>query len=791
MKQFFYTAIILVIAYTHTFSQSKELSNDSIKTYKTPSITVSTGREAISTQIIDYPIITHSDINKSYYNQDLPLILNQLPSVISYSESGGGIGYSNLSIRGFDQRRIAVMINGVPQNDPEDQNFYWINLSDLATSLESIEVQRGAGMSIYGPAAIAGSINLSTLNYFNTRGINLSTGIGFQEYGADSYKQISSRFGLEYSSGLIDNKYAFYSKISRINSFGYRDNSWAYLTNYFFSAARIDDKLISQINIYGGMQDDALSYNGLPYQYIKDSNNRLKNYSYFSYSKDGNTVDYTTIRRNQEIENFSQPIIELLNDWQINDNTNFKSSLFFKVGEGFFDIDGTGWTDKYSFRLTPQNGFIDAKDPQNPIIRSFVGNKTFGWIPKIEMKDNLGDLLLGAEIRIHNSIHWGKIEYAEDLPANYNPDYQFYTYQGHRQIFSIFASQKIDINNQFKIGLDLQLVYHNYNIDDEKSGLNYTTYQSTSGIVGNGGDLFNINYIFANPRLSATYSLDNYHKLYLSAAYTSREPRMKNFYAASDAFSGATPQFKQVILGTDTLIDFTNPLVKPEKMLDLELGWDYKSEKLTANINLYAMEYFDELVKNGQLDLFGVPIDGNAPRTSHYGIEIMASHNIMRNKYGKLDIGANTTISSNKIIELDYITKKGDKISLKGNNISGFPDLLANIKLEYTFKDFNINIFYRYVGQMPTDNFGSLLQTDDRIKANLKSEYYYINTLDSYSTINIDIAYILYNILSFQKLRFHLHINNVTNQLYAAYAIGKEFFPAAERNYYFGIEVGL
>ncbi|HRP02253.1 MAG TPA: TonB-dependent receptor [Candidatus Kapabacteria bacterium] len=793
MKYFHLLIAICFTANLSLFSQTDHIENitkDSLKVYTTPSITVSSGKQGNPNQMISYPEISHSEIIQSYYNQDLPLILSKMPSVIAYSENGGGIGYSNLSIRGFDQRRIAVMINGVPQNDPEDHNFYWINLSDLASSLENIEVQRGAGMSMYGPAAIAGSVNLSTLNYFNHKGINFSTGIGYQEFGSRGTEQVSSRFGLEFSSGLVD-KYAFYSKISRINSFGYRDNSWAYLTSYFVSAARVDDNFITQINVYGGMQDDALAYNGLPQQYIKDKDLRLKNYGYFSYDNDGTSVSYFTKRRNQEVEKFSQPIIELLNDWQISDKVRLKSSIFFKVGEGYFDFDGTGWTDKNSFQLTPENGFIDAKDPQNPIIRSYVGNKTYGWIPKLEIANSLGNLLIGAEFRFHNSIHWGKIEYAEDLPLNYDPDYQFYSYDGGRKIISLFASQKFDISDKFKLGADLQIVYHNYTINNEKLGRHFTSYKSTDGTIGNGDDLFSVNYVFFNPRLSASYQLDNTNKLYFSSAFTSREPRMKNLYSASDSWTGALPQFETVISGNDTLLNFSKPLVKPEKMLDIELGWEFTSEDVVANINLYAMEYFDELVKSGQLDLFGMPIDGNAPRTSHYGVELSANANIFSNKYGKLNIGANLTASSNKIVEWNYMTEKGEAISLAGNKVNGFPDLMANLMLSYSIKDLNFNLRLNHIGEMQTDNFGDMIRNDARIKEDLGGEYYLINILDSYTTLNANLSYNLYNVLSFQSLRLHLHINNLTNEIYASYAIGKEFFPAAERNFYFGIELGI
>ena len=770
--------------------------SDSLRIYRTPSITVSTSRANATNSPVPYTEITKSEIKETYSSQDLPQILSQLPSILTFSENGNFIGYTNMSLRGFDQRRIAVMVNGIPQNDPEDHNFYWINMSDFASTLGNIQVQRGAGLSSYGPAAIGGSILLSTVNYAEFKGVNISSGIGFQEYGGPNSRteQISNRYAIEYSSGLVDN-YAFYAKLGRINSFGYREQSFANLNSYFFSAMRFDGNLTTQLNIFGGSQYDGLAYNGLPKSYVKDPELRRTNYSYFSYdSEDGKTINWTTTRRKQEVENFSQPQLELLNDWQISEKLAFKSALFLKMGDGYFDYDGTGWTDVNSFRLTPENGFIDAPDPQNPIIRANVSNKYGGWIPRLEYMNNFGRLMVGAEIRIHRSSHWGKINFAENLPENYDPDYKFYSYNGVRNIYSAFASQQFDVTDDFSISLEGQLVNHLYALENERAGKVFAEYQLIDGgTIGNGDRLFEVNYTFFNPRLGFNFNIDESQRTYFSAAHTSREPRMRNLYAASDSWDGAVPLFKKVeIDSVTTAYDFTNPLIKPEQMLNFELGWAYATSNYTLNINGYWMEYFDELVKSGQLDVFGAPVDGNAPKTRHYGIELMGSAKFFDDeKTGSLQLSANGTYSKNLIIDYGFATKQGELVQLEGNSIAGFPDLMANVRLTYSIGDLFTSIHLRYVGEFRTDNFGDMLVSDPRIKAHLGGGYYADNVVDAYTILNADFGYTFRNIPAVNSLRLHLQINNITNELYAASGIGREFFPAAGRSFFLGFELGL
>jgi len=264
--------ILLSLLIFNTPLIAKDSKPDSVKMYKIPSVTVTADRAEEGKSPVPFSNLTKAEIEKTYTFEDLPEMLTELPSIISYSESGNNIGYSYLTMRGFSQHRIAVFVNGIPQNDPEDHGVYWIDMPDIASNVDNIQVQRGAGMVNYGAASIGGSINLTTSNFVNKRGINVYSGIGFQEYGANgtTYQPTMSKYSIEMSSGMVDN-YAVYGRLSRINSDGYRDNMWAELNSYFFSAVRFDDNFTTQINVFGGPLSDGLGYTGLP----KDSEEQI------------------------------------------------------------------------------------------------------------------------------------------------------------------------------------------------------------------------------------------------------------------------------------------------------------------------------------------------------------------------------------------------------------------------------------------------------------------------------------------------------------------------------------
>jgi len=788
---------ILILNFGFFFAAEKESYKDSIKVYETPSITVTTNRAVAGQSPVPFNEITKSDIDKSNTVQDIPNLLNGLPSIIFYSENGNNVGYSYITMRGFSQRQLSIMVNGIPQNDPEDHNVYWIDMPDLAASVDNIQVQRGAGLSNYGAAALGGSINLSTFNYINRKGVFLTTGVGFQQFG-NEINPNTNKESIEFSSGITGN-YAFYCRFSRVYSGGYRERAWANLNSYFLSASRFDDNLTTQINLFGGPINDGLAYTGVPKDYISDLTLRRKNpgWGYWVYDSTGkNKIPWTSDleRSSHESEGFTQPHFEILNDWKISDKVRFLSSLFYYQGVGYFDgYNSAAWSDTTTFRISSQYGYNPTAQPGNSIIRSWVVNNQGGWIPRIIISHDGGEFTAGAEFRIHRSDHYANILFAENLPVGFDPDYKVYSYQGIRNIISGFAKEKWYATDKLILDFEAQLVSQTYAISGEKWGNIPKYYHNIDGEqTGGTGNIFSVNYLFFNPRIGATYEIDKTMNVYIFSAYTSREPRLSNLYDASSSMWGYTPKFETKIMPDSSIAyNFKNPVIKPEQLIDMELGYTYRNVNIYFNANFYWMEYNNELVISGKTSPFGESIEENAPKSRHLGAELQIKANLIKSKFGSFDISANTTISKNTIVKYD-LTSKNTTESLAGNQIAGFPDFMGNLILSYSMDDLFFSLHGQYVGSFRSDNFGDLLTSNpDFMRQIMASSYYADNKVEAYTVLNFNMGYTLKNIFTFQHLKLHAQINNLLNKLYAANALGKEFFPAAERNFFVGIELGF
>ena len=708
---------------------------------------------------ITFSKIDRKSIKQTYVNQDIPELLSYQPSITFYSENGNGLGYNYLSIRGFDQRRISVSINGIPQNDPEDHNVYWLDFPDLLESTELIQIQRGAGSGIVGYPAVGGSINIITSAFSDKPRIDFTTSIG--DYNTRKYSA-------QFSSGLISNKYSIYAKLSQTLSSGYRNSSWIDFKSYHLSAVRYDDKLTTQLNLFGGPVADGLAYTGLPKFAIKNKELRRANYSYWEAGE--NNYTYTLERRADEIENFSQPHFELLNEWKINNKVTLNNALFLVLGNGFFDYDGS-WADTNYFRITHENGFEPTENPGNALIRAMVENKQWGWIPRMSIKHMNGELIFGGELRIHRSLHWGSISFADNLPTGLTKDYRYYKFQGGKDILNFYVNENYILNDQINFLIEGQLAYHKYKLFSEK-------------YLGND---FEVSNLFFNPRFGINYKFTPEWNYYFSFARVTREPRLNNYYDAAESSGGSTPQFEITSTGA---YDFSKPLVKPETMNNFEFGTSLTKENLNFSFDFFYMSFNDEIVKQGQVDRFGQPITGNMDQTIHYGIEA-ASTLRMNNNF---EFIINGSLSRNYINKGYYYLETGtstlpDKIDLSGNRISGFPNFMMNAVIKYHNDNFLLQANLKYVGDFFTDNYDTKLT--NLLKSFPTLADYSDNRVDSYFVTNLFISYNLNLEPSAKNLQLFFQVNNLFDNLYAAYGIGKEYFPAAGRNFVFGIKLGM
>ncbi len=691
--------------------------------------------------------ITARELAERYSTQDIPQILSELPSTTFYSENGNGIGYNYLNIRGFDQRRISVMINGIPQNDPEDHNVYWLDFPDLAANLNDIQVQRGAGSAFYGPPAIGGSVNLVT-------GFPMKGGVSlFSGYGSYNTRKYSAAV----SSGLVDNRYVVFGRLSRMLSDGYRERSWIDFSSYYLGAVRYDETMTTQLNFYGGPIADHLAYYGIS----KED----------AYARDSQRRRYNPISRPEEIENFSQPHYELLHEWRLNDRITLNNAIFLVTGEGFFDYDGS-WAPYSYYRITPANGFSVTGDPDtlyipSALIRAFVDNTQYGWLPRVQLDHGTGTLTVGAETRVHRSLHWGALRWGEELPAGVTPDYHYYEYRGAKDIFSLYGQELYRLSPDITLLLHLQYAYSRYRLYDEK-------YVGTE---------FTVPYHFLNPRIGVNVNVTEEINLYGHISRTSREPRLKNLYDAAESstpvsWGAVTPQF-----GTrsDGSYNFRDPLVKPESLIGVEIGAGYRSDFLRASVNLYHMDFANEIIKSGRLDRFGQPVTGNADRTLHQGIELSAELTAVPG----LTLSANTTISRNRLTRhavYGYWNSSWPvRVVLDGNTIAGFPGLLANARVAYEYRGLHAALVLQHVGEFFTDNFqnpgAGRVDPGRRVDAS--------TVLHAWLNAELPVAFLG------MSLEARIQVNNLLDALYASHGEGDQFFPAAGRNVFASLRINL
>lgn len=738
-------------------SSAEQTEKDSVR-YRLDPVLV-TGTTAVERETpVTFTNISKGVLQQRYSMQDVPVLLAEQPSMISYSDGGNGIGYNFIFLRGFDQRRLSIMVNGVPQNDPEDHNVYWIDFPDILASASNVQIQRGAGSAFYGPPAIGGSINIITNPFTSKPYTKFESMFGFQEYGdsSQSLPMTMKKLAVSYNSGLVNDKHMFYGRLGKIQSNGYRIHSAMEMGSYFFGALRFDENMITRIHLFGGPLEDKLVYTGLPKFVNNNKKLRRMNLSYWEYDSTGTTYGFTVQRRPQETERFNQPHYELINDWQVTDKIRLNNTLFFYDSHGWFDYDGS-WADATTLRVDSVHGFYPTPTITNAIIRGAVDLVQWGWLPRIELQHQNGSVTIGGEYRYHKGTHWGKIQYAEGLPTNFDPDYRFYQYDGIKHMASVYVTENYKFNEQTTLMANVQYAFNEYQIRNEK-------------FLGNS---FSVPYHFINPRIGVNYNIDEQWNAYVSFGYTSREPRLRNLYAAEDAYFGATPAFEADTTGGVTRYNFGKPIAKPEQLINLELGSGYKASDLIFNANVYWMEFTNELVKSGQVDIFGNPVYGNAPRTRHIGFEIDGSLRLAN----VLLISGNAAVSSNTIVEFSTVDSVSNGIvyrrKLDGNPIAGFPDLLGNLRLTFEQEGLTASLLVKYVGSFYTDNF--------------KNEK---NKNDAYTVLNFES---LYTLPKFGDVEISLRaeVRNVLNTLYLQSGEGDTFFPAAERNYLVGITMQL
>nr|WP_321450602.1 TonB-dependent receptor [uncultured Carboxylicivirga sp.] len=656
---------------------------------------------------IAYTNMTKADIEKRSTAEDIPYMLSLTPSAVSTSETGTGIGYTALRIRGTDPTRINVTVNGVPLNDSESQGVYWVNMPDFASSVDEVQVQRGVGTSTNGAAAFGATIN------FQTTSIN-----------SDPYSTIESTAGsfntfinsINAGTGLLDDKYSFDVRYSKLNSDGYIDYAFSDHQSLFVSGSMLTNNGLLKMNIIHGEQHTGISWWGVPQEMLDE--NRTYNPAGQYTDEFGNSRYYK-----DQTDNYKQTHYQLFYSHAVNQKLNLNGALHYTQGEGYFEQ----YKEDESFgdyNWTPIAIGDETISSTDLIRQKWMKNDFYGFTASANYNTDDVDLSFGGGWNRYDGDHFGEVIWARYAGTSEKGD-QWYFNNGTKTDYNVYAKLNWHPGTKLNTFVDLQMRHIDYDL------------------TGNDDDLSDMlqshQYSFFNPKAGVFYDIDQKQQGYFSVGISNREPTRTNFKDANGD-PDATP--------------------KAEQLIDFEAGYHYKSSGFSASVNFFYMLYNDQLVPTGQKSSVGYDVMTNVKDSYRRGVEIAFGAKLLKG----LTWDGNFSLSSNKIknfvqtfevVDENWNPVDEKTFELGTTDIAYSPDMIGSSILSYApVKSVKLSLISKYVGEQYFDNTSS----DER-------------KLDSYFVNNLRVDYSLFP--SFAKeINLQLLVNNLFNLEYENNAYG-------------------
>ncbi len=600
-----------------------------------------------------YSDISKEELRRSNLGKDMPMLLQTSPGVVVTSDAGAGIGYTGIRIRGTDITRINVTVNGIPLNDPESHGVFWVNLPDLASSVESIQIQRGVGTSANGAAAFGASINIQT-----------------QGLRSDPYAELSSSAGsfntfknnVMLGTGLIDGKFTIDARLSKITSDGYVDRAFSDLKSFFVSGGYYSDKSIFRVKVFSGKEQTYQAWNGVPLDSL--ATNRTYNPSGEYEDEEGNLRYY-----DNETDNYRQDHYQLFFSRQLNRQLILNLAAFYVRGFGYYEnFKQNQRFSKYGLPHVIVGG--DTITKTDLVRRKYLdnhftgGNLSLNYTPSGQTQ-----VFFGGGLNHYRGAHYGTVHWA-DFSAGALPGRRYYENDGLKIQYDVFVKVIHRFFDRFNAYADVQLRGVNYEIEGIHDDLRDISQQH--------------DFLFFNPKIGLVYDITQRHQVYFSFAGANREPTRSDYRDADESH---------------------NPL--PEKLLNYELGHLINYDRFRINTNFYYMDYKDQLVLTGKINNVGSPIFTNVPSSYRVGVELDAAWKVSN----MLRWSGNVTISRNKIKAFTEFVDSWDppyeQISneLGETDISFSPSVIANSIFHFTpVEKLNLSLVSRYVGKQFFDN---------------------------------------------------------------------------------------
>jgi iron complex outermembrane receptor protein len=691
--------------------------------------------------------LSKKDLQKNNFGQDMPYLLNQTPSVVVSSDAGAGVGYTGIRIRGSDGTRVNVTINGIPLNDAESQGSFFINLPDLASSVNNIQVQRGVGTSTNGAGAFGGSINIQTATRRDT---------GYAEIGttAGSYGTVKNTVSL--GTGLLGGHFSVDGRLSRIKSDGYIDRATSSLRSFFLSGAYYGKNNTLRLNVFSGIERTGQAWNGVP-DYVIGDNTRKDNRTY---NELGLMPDGTYYK--DQVDNYQQNHYQLLYDHKLSDKLSFSGALHYTKGFGYYEEFKKADSLK-NYGLKPVTYGATTIYTSDLTRRLWLNNDFYGitYALKYQAQSNLNFTLGGAYNR-YTGAHYGNILYTKES-AGIPPNYEYYRDDAKKNDFNIFGRGEYKIGNA-TLFADMQYRRVFYSFLGYDRNLNNVQQNATLN--------------FFNPKAGITYELDEHNNIYASFAVGNHEPNR-------DDYTNSTP--------------LSRP--KPENLKDFEAGYRTSGDVFKGGINLFYMLYKNQLILTGALNDVGGATRMNVDNSYRAGIEIDGRVKIT----DQLSWAANATISTNKIKDLNIALKNYDadynKLppvlqSFKKTDIAFSPSFVAGSEIAYSpVKNGSIAFISKYVSKQYLDNSANVNPAGISTSPDVANNPYAVNRLlKAYFVNDVRLSYNIQT-SAIKNINIGLLVNNVFSKKYeASGATYREvdggtmvnynyYFPQATRNF--------
>lgn len=603
---------------------------------------------------ITYTNVERAEIEKQNLGQDVPYLLQNLPSVTTTSNAGAGIGYTGIRIRGVDPARINVTINGIPVNDAESHAVFWVNLPDLASSIENIQVQRGVGTSTNGAGAFGATINLQTSTSKAEPFGEVNTGVG-------SFN--TRKYNVKLGSGLMENGWQFEGRLSKLDSDGFIDRASSDLNSYFLSASRHGERSLLRADVFSGQERTYQAWYGIEENMMEDN----RTFNAAGTEKEGEPYE-------NQVDNYQQNYYQLHYSYQLQKNWNANASLFYTKGFGYYE-EYVADQALINYSIEP----ISPNDTTDLVRRRWLDNDFYGTnITTKYTHSDTWNVILGGGLNYYKGAHFGNVIWARHAGDSENED-RYYDNDGIKTDYNAFTKFQYNLFENLKVYLDLQVRGVSY----EFLGNGYI--QSSTG--GNERDsLVAIQQTdelsFFNPKFGFVYNLPDQQSVYASFAIGNKEP-------TRDEYVDSSPQSRP----------------NPEKMYNIEAGYrgDFSQHFLGAN--LYGMFYQDQLVPTGAINDVGENVRENVPESYRVGLELQGGLSLSQ----QLSIGLNATFSQNKIVK--YTQYHGQHvIEYESTDIAFSPNVITNGVIGFQEGGLNAEWISKYVSRQYLDN----TQTESR-----------------------------------------------------------------------------